>query len=179
MKKSILIIFSIICCTLSYGQAIEKFLEFRLGQPISEVRNILNNKYPNAKWTENRYELNQKVQLAGETFESCNLFFNNGILTEAILYVGKHNLVETNEEAVRFVENSFSSLSGMADRLYSKFALKYGNETLHSGNSITWKRGNSLTITINHVIQELSFNLFNSSVALNVRYSYLSQNDNY
>ena len=98
---------SLLCAfsVISNAQSIGSFLDFNLGQSMSEVRNIVNVKYPSATWENERCKI-KNIRIAGEFFEILDLYFDNNKLTKGVFCHNTFNLdCISYEDAKRYVDN--------------------------------------------------------------------------
>lgn len=174
---SLLFAFSII----SNAQSIGSFLDFYLGQSMSEVRNIVNNKYPSATWESKRCTINN-IRIAGEYFKSLTLYFENNKLIEGRFYHSTFNLYcSSYEEAKRYVDNVSPQYINMISRLYSLFKSKYGKESYSTNNTLVWRgaNGNSITIELRQTVEDVGYGSYAGTVAAFLTYELTSNLGNY
>lgn len=141
---SVFSVFSII----TNAQSIGSFLDFHLGQSMSEVRNIVNIKYPSATWDNERCHI-YNIRIAGEYFKNLDLYFDNNKLTKGVFCHNTFNLdCISYEDAKRYVDNVSPQYINMISRLYSLFSSKYGKESYSTNNTLVWRGSNGNSITI-------------------------------
>ena len=134
----------------SSAQSIGSFLDFYLGQSISDVRRIVNSKYPSAEWNNNECTISN-VRLAGESFNHLYLKFQNNVLVSGKFVESSYNLdipTSSYEDASNFVNYHIPQYVDMINRLYSQYLYKYGKETFQTNSSVVWRDSNRNTITI-------------------------------
>lgn len=180
MKKIIIIIALIPFTIYSSAQNIESFLDFRLGQSVSEVRNIVKNKYPSAEWDNNRCDINN-VRIAGEYFNTLRLSFANNKVVSGRFSKHTTNLdFPSYDDAKRYVDNLWPQYVDMMSRLYSIYKSKYGSESYSSGISIVWRdsTGNSIKIELIPNIEDLVLT-YAGSVSIYIEYELYSNIGNF
>ena len=134
----------------SSAQSIGSFLDFYLGQSITDVRRIVNSKYPSAEWNNNECTI-RNVRLAGESFDNLFLKFQNNVLVSGKFAKGSTNLAistSSYEDASNFVNYHIPQYEDMITRLYSQYLYKYGKETFQTNSSVVWRDSNRNSITI-------------------------------
>ena len=150
MKKLFcLFIFFVVVLSTS-AQSIGSFLDFYLGQPISEVKKITNSKYPTASWDEKICTI-QNVRIAGELFTKLYLRFDNNILTTGDFSLRQRIPIDISfdyEAASSFLNNCTSHDADVASRLYALYVEKYGKETYNTGKTIVWRGADGKSIKL-------------------------------
>ena len=119
MKR--LFVSSLFCllAIFSSAQSIGSFLDFHLGQSMSEVRNIVNYKYPSATWKSNECTIDN-ISIAGENFKGLCLKFDNNKLKSGQFFQSDFKIdAFSYENAKRYVDNVSSQYINMISRLYS------------------------------------------------------------
>lgn len=163
------------------AQSIGSFLDFYLGQSMSEVRNITNSKYHGAEWENNLCKI-QDVSLAGESFKLLALKFQNGKLSSSTFSKNYTfaQIVSGYNNAVRTMDNALQMASGMISRLYATYASRYGKEKVITDNSIIWSgnNGNSIKIALVKEIVNIGGNDYGLNCCVTVNY-YSSNIDNF
>lgn len=178
MKRSLIVCFLCFIVIDLYSQAISRFLDFRLGMPISEARYILNSKYRSAEWNGNECKITG-VQLAGEQFSQLVLTFSNNQLVSGTFAALNSPIITFNQNEFRQrMEYQLNSQQQRIARLYSQFSSKYGNASSSSDTSITWRDSFGNSITINILLNNsYNYDSYIGNVNVNVKYS--SQQDNF
>lgn len=165
--SSLLCAFSII----NYAQSIGSFLDFYLGQSMSEVRSITNSKYSSVSWDGNRCTINN-ISLAGERFDNLYIDFQNGYIYEAWF-----NKSSTSSGSYSHLTNYLNAQAEVHKkiiaRLYSAYVSKYGKETVMTDQSITWRspNGNSVTISLEVHSDDMGFGDYIGSILTRVEYT--------
>ena len=165
---------------IANAQSIGSFLDFHLGQSISEVRNIVNYKYPSATWNGNNCTIDN-IRVAGENFKTLCLTFDNNKLISGSFYMASFNLdCNSYVDAKRYVDNVSPQYIDMVSRLYSLFNSKYGKESYSTNNSVVWRgsNGNTITIELRQTINDIDFG-YVGDVRVFLRYEMSSNLGNY
>lgn len=177
MKRFFLFSLSCIVFINLHSQQISKFLDFKLGQSITDVRNIIALKYGSAEWNGNDCKI-FNVNLANEFFDQLTMEFRGGKLSRAI-FLNSPQLIVTSSsyEYNQAMESQASIQQQRIGRLYSQYRAKYGKETMTSNSSVIWTDiyGNSINlyITINN---DNSGDIFVGNINVVITYS-LQQSD--
>jgi hypothetical protein len=181
MKK--LLACSLLCAfsLIANAQSIGSFLDFYLGQSISEAKIIVNSKYPSASWDNNKCTI-KNVRIAGEDFKSLDLYFEHNKLTSGRFCQSTFNLdCSSYEEAKRYVDNVSPQYINMISRLYSLFKSKYGKESYSTNNTLVWRgaNGNSITIELRQTVEDVGYGSYAGNVAAFLTYELTSNLGNY
>lgn len=157
------------------AQSIGSFLDFYLGQSISEVRNITNSKYYGVSWSEGGCKI-PDVRLAGEQFNSLFISFQNGVIVEATFQYSQFPPSGSYSTVVNNLNNAAEMQKQMISRLYASYKSKYGKETVTTNSSITWrsKNGNSVTISMESSVDDWGMGEYKGYVKTLVTYSHNS-----
>ena len=150
MKKVFCLFIFFVFVLSTSAQSIGSFLDFYLGQPISEVKNITNSKYPTASWNE-KCCIIQNVRIAGELFTRLYLGFDNNILTLGSFALTQKIPFDINDDyeaASSYLNNCISHDADVASRLYALYVEKYGQETYNTGKTIVWRGADGKSIKL-------------------------------
>lgn len=164
---------SLLCAfaIIANAQSIGSFLDFYLGQSVSEVRSITSSKYSSVSWDGNQCII-KNISLAGERFENLHIVFQNGYINKAWF------------EKSSVTMGSYSHLSNFLNsqavvhkqtiaRLYSAYVSRYGKETVMTDQSIMWRgqNGNSVTIALEVHSDDLGYGDYIGAIGTKVTYS--------
>lgn len=166
---------------ISYAQSIGSFLDFYLGQSMSEVKSIVNNKYPSATWKSNECTI-ENIRIAGENFKRLCLKFDNYKLISGHFYQSTFNIdCFSYENAKRYVDSVSPQYINMISRLYSLFKLKYGKESYSTNDAVVWRgtNGNSITIELRSTVEDIGYGNYAGSVGVWLTYEVSSNLGNY
>lgn len=171
MKR--LFVSSLFCllAIFSSAQSIGAFLDFYLGQSISDVRRITSSKYLSVSWDNNQCTINN-IQLAGERFSNLFITFQNGFVSEA-QFVESSTSSGSYSYLTNFLNTQCEVHKQMIGRLYSAYTAKYGKESVMNNQSVIWRssNGNCITISLEVHSDDLGFGDYIGSVATRVKYS--------
>ena len=174
MKRIFMAILSCIMVSSLYSQQISRFLDFRLGQSVEEVRNIIALKYSSTEWNGNVCKI-LNVTLANEPFNQLTMEFYGGKLSKATFLNSPSAIITSSQfDYNQKMESQASIQQQRIERLYSQYRAKYGKEKMATDSSIIWKDiyGNSINLyaTINN---NNSDGLFFGNVNVVITYSLL------
>jgi len=156
---------------ISYAQSIGGFLDFYLGQSMSEVRSITNSKYSSVSWESNKCVI-KNVVLAGEQFGGLYITFQNGYIYKAE-FINNSALVGSYSLISNYVKSQVELHKQVIGRLYSAYTSKYGKESVMTDQSIIWRspNGNSVTIALEIDTTDFGFGDYGGGVCTRVTYS--------
>ena len=171
MKRYLLCLALSAFSIITNAQSIGGFLDFYLGQSMSEVHSITNSKYSSASWDGNRCII-KNISLAGERFDNLYIEFQNGYINEAWF-----NKTSTSSGSLSHLTNYLNAQAEVHKkiiaRLYSAYVSKYGKETVMTDQSITWRspNGNSVTISLEVHSDDMGFGDYIGSILTRVEYT--------
>lgn len=177
MKRFSMVILLCITALSLHSQQISRFLDFRLGQSIAEVRNIIASKFSSTEWNGNVCKI-YNVTLANESFNQLTIEFSGGQLARATFLNSPPAIITSSSyEYNQKMQSQASFQQQRIGRLYSQYRAKYGKETMATDSSVIWTDlyGNSINlyITINN---HDSDGLFVGNINVVITYS-LQQSD--
>ena len=182
MKRFLMCTFLGVFSLIIYAQSIGGFLDFYLGQSISDVRNVTYRKYPTAEWKDNECTI-RNIRIAGESFKLLLLTFeNNSLVRGRFIQSSTNHSCASYEDAKRFVDYNLPQYVDMISRLYAPLVAKYGKETYSTDTSIVWKNGNSKSITIQlrqNIGEGLDFYTYSAGVFVDLIYEISRYDDNF
>ena len=181
MKRLLFCLVLNVFAIISNAQSIGSFLDFHLGQSMSEVRNIVNYKYPSATWKSNECTIDN-ISIAGENFKGLCLKFDNNKLKSGQFFQSDFKLdAFSYENAKRYVDNVSSQYINMISRLYSLFKSKYGKESYFTNDTVVWREanGNSITIKLRLTVEDVGYGTYAGTVGVWLTYEASSNLGNY
>ncbi len=156
---------------ITNAQSIGSFLDFYLGQSMSEVRSITNSKYSSASWDGNRCII-KNINLAGERFGSLYIDFQNGYINEA--WFNKSSTLTGSYSVIsNYLKSQVEVHKQVIGRLYLAYTSKYGKESVMTDQSIIWRspNGNSVTISLETNTMDFGLGDYGGAVITRVTYS--------
>ena len=172
MKKIIVSACLCVCSIITNAQSIGSFLDFYLGQSMSEVRSIINSKYYSSEWNGNVCKI-FNVSLAGEQFNQLTIEFSGGqIISATFLNSPDHIITFSSSDFNQRMESQINIQQQRIARLYAQYKSKYGKETASSDTSVIWTdlsgKSINLFVTINN---NHSYDSYMGNVNVIVKYS--------